>query len=259
MYVFNLYLHIIRYDSNLKPKRAYLKIFLLKFFKFFNFKGRKPISKDIILSLNEHLQNNSNVASNRVICTNPKQTESNTVSVRYLNSSLKESYRCFDGKNSLCFSSYCKYIEKIYKKPHRLTDICRYCEYGLQLKRDIIKHAKEYNYTQQIYSDKDDKKYDLNTADLLDFFKNKKTQESNLTISRLNELIAIQFHRKIAKVQREAYNKMRINEKLLENALLIDIDFKQKIVIGSSPRQISSEYFKNIQKSLLGNVSSNFV
>ena len=52
---------------------------------------------------------------------------------------------------------------------------------------------------------------------------------------------------------------MRINEKLLENALLIDIDFKQKIVIGSSPRQISSEYFKNIQKSLLGNVSSNFV
>ena len=88
---------------------------------------------------------------------------------------------------------------------------------------------------------------------MLDFFKkNSEKKEQRDTISKINELIAIQFHRKIAQVQREAYNKMRKDKLLLKDALLIDIDFKQKIVIGSSPRQISSEYFKNIQKSLLG-------
>ena len=42
--------------------------------------------------------------------------------------------------------------------------------------------------------------------------------------------------------QRKAYNEHRQIKDNLKNKLLIEFDFKQKIVIGMSPRQVNDEY-----------------
>ena len=76
------------------------------------------------------------------------------VSVRYLNCTLTEAYRSYKDNNEICFSTFCKYMEKRYKKPHRLTDICRYYEHGLNLRKEILKHASELNYIQNVFDDK---------------------------------------------------------------------------------------------------------
>ena len=153
------------------------------------------------------MKNISHNASNRLVCLNPKQSsEKETVSVRYLDRTLKEAYRCFKGNKSICFSTFCKYIEKRYKKPHHLTDICRYCEYGMKLKKEIIKRSKEVNYSQNVYNEKDDSKFNVNTSDLLMFFKSINEKD---VLSKINDLVAIKFHRKISQIQRESYNRMR--------------------------------------------------
>jgi hypothetical protein len=69
---------------------------------------------------------------------------------------------------------------------------------------------------------------------------------------KINDLKTILFHKRIANRQREVYNNSRINSELLKNALLIEIDFKQKIIIGHGPRQLNTEYYVQKQKSLLG-------
>ena len=53
-------------------------------------------------------------------------------------------------------------------------------------------------------------------------------------------------------IQRGAYNKQRTDIDNLRGKLLIEVDFKQKIVIGLSPRQVSSEYYNQVSRSLLG-------
>ena len=91
---------------------------------------------------------------------------------------------------------------------------------------------------------------------MLHFFKNiEKSHRTIETISQIEDIVAIQFHRKIAKIQRDANNKNKKDITTLQNSLLIEVDFKQKIVIGSSPRQVSTEYYNHynqIQKSFLG-------
>ena len=57
-------------------------------------------------------------------------------------------------------------------------------------------------------------------------------------IIKVNELKVINMHRFVAKTQREAYINQKNDTKLLLNSLLIDIDFKQKIVIGKINRKI---------------------
>ena len=204
--------------------------------------------------MNEHVKSLSNVASNGVVCSNPKkQGDKEIVTVRYLNCSFKEAYRKFKFKKEICFTTFCKYIQKRYKKPHRLTDICRYCEYGLEMKKEVIKFAKENDYLQNSLVPSENSNSKINTADILQFFKSmKKDDQTNEAIMKIEDIRAVQFHKKIAAIQRESYNKQKSNINLLKDALLIDLDFKQKVVIGSSPRQISSEYYKHIQKSFLG-------
>ncbi len=38
----------------------------------------------------------------------------------------------------------------------------------------------------------------------------------------------------------------------MQNKILIELDFKQKFVIGLSPRQVNEEYYKQVQRSCLG-------
>ena len=62
---------------------------------------------------------------------------------------------------------------------------------------------------------------------------------------------ALIFHKNIAFYQRKAYNTQRTNIQFLTNKLVIEIDFKQKIVITKSPRQINAEFYKLEQRSCL--------
>ena len=66
---------------------------------------------------------------------------------------------------------------------------------------------------------------------------------------------SILFHRNIAKAQREAYKRDRTNTELLRNKIMIEVDFKQKIIIGLGPRQINTDYYdnRNRLRTCLGN------
>ena len=208
--------------------------------------------KEIVESINEHVKRLSQVASNRLISKkNDKSGEKEAV--RYLNCTLKEAYRSFKDKDSISFSTFRRCIEKKYKKPHRLTDLCRYCEHGHSLTKRINKNATDKKYYQHDLLEIDDTKLDLNTTSMMNFFKSiPQTEDTVKTQSKIKELMSIQFHRKIANIQRESYNKMRKDPDTLKDTILIELDFKQKIIIGKSPRQVSTEYFNPIQKTLLG-------
>jgi hypothetical protein len=47
---------------------------------------------------------------------------------------------------------------------------------------------------------------------------------------------------------------MRKDINLLKKNILIEIDFKKKILIGTSPRQVNSEYYTQELKGLLGKI-----
>ncbi len=49
-------------------------------------------------------------------------------------------------KDEISFSTFCNKIDNIYKKPHRLTDLCEYCEIGNELKKEIQHFIQEYGF-----------------------------------------------------------------------------------------------------------------
>lgn len=73
----------------------------------------------------------------------------------------------------------------------------------------------------------------------------------NLFSSLLDQYETIVFHKNVARVQREAYKNHHTVEKLRNN-ILIEMDFKQKIKIGLSPRQPSPEYYEQKDVTYLG-------
>ena len=63
----------------------------------------------------------------------------------------------------------------------------------------------------------------------------------------------IEFHKQIANFQRKAYkNHLQNHNNILNTSILIEFDYKQKISIGLSPRQVSSEYRNQQVRSCLG-------
>ena len=71
-------------------------------------------------------------------------------------------------------------------------------------------------------------------------------------ITIVENYIVVLAHRDIADVQRRAYNSQRKDKEALKMQILIEADYKQKIVIGLSPRQINLEYYNQEQRSCLG-------
>ncbi len=78
------------------------------------------------------------------------------------------------------------------------------------------------------------------------YLKNKSITE------QLKSLEAISFHKSISRLQRDAYNANLKNVELLNDHIMIEIDFKQKFAIGLSPRQVSKEYYEQVLRSCLG-------
>jgi len=74
----------------------------------------------------------------------------------------------------------------------------------------------------------------------------------SLSIEQLINCEAICEHKLNATYQRDAYNFQRKNKDFLRNKVLIDLDFKQKIIIGLSPVQVNSEFYNLENRTLLG-------
>ncbi len=50
---------------------------------------------------------------------------------------------------------------------------------------------------------------------------------------KINDLMNIEFHQNIAKRQRYVYNLDRTDKSRFSNTIMIEMDFKQKVVIGN--------------------------
>ena len=74
----------------------------------------------------------------------------------------------------------------------------------------------------------------------LDLFKQSnpgKLQEIDSMIDLVRKFEVVLGHRMIASTQRNSYNLQRKNKESLKKQIMIEVDFKQKIAIGISPRQ----------------------
>jgi len=71
------------------------------------------------------MESNSSIAANRYL----KKIDKNAY---YCNISLLEAYSKFDfiqsNRKPISFSTFYKYIDDKFKKPHRFSDLCDYCE-----------------------------------------------------------------------------------------------------------------------------------
>jgi hypothetical protein len=171
----------------------------------------------------------------------------------------------------MSFKTFYKYkkLNNFYKKPHGLTDLCEFCEEARKLYIRIAIKLQDYpNYKSKSVID---------VPDLIKFFKKEynemnrhsteteKIQELTSIISQLKDLEAMFIHKKVAKSQRAAYQFQRNSKEFLKDKILIDVDYKQKIVVGKGPRQVNADYYKQAgaQRTCLGfflnkNILNNF-
>lgn len=136
----------------------------------------------------------------------------------------------------------------------RLTDLCDYCEYGRELKIKLLDMASYYNFFIDLSQDLLDQKKVM--ENFLNFIKNLEDIRDEIKKKLIRMIIDYQellYHKKIAQLQRNSYNSQRKNENyFLQDKILIDLDFKQKIVIGTGARQKSEDYYKQEIRVLLG-------
>ena len=131
--------------------------------------------------------------------------------------------------SALKFSTFYKYVPVEYKSPFKKTDLCHYCEYAKEITKEIqtLIKAKNYSFNKE-----------FNSKNLADFFwelYRKTTDEDEIeillnSIYRINDLKDIEYHQEIAKKQREMYNLHRKDPSYFKDAIVIDLDYKSKIL-----------------------------
>ncbi len=227
--------------------------------------GRSRMPNDLINEIREHMENLSNIAANKTIvirtfsqrdpCVNYKKK---TISKRnhvamYRQTTLNEAFRQFkeqaqnlnpelrDRRLNLNFSVFHKKVGPIFKKPFKLTDLCTYCEMQRGLKRDIklfmVEHA---DYDQE-----------FDTNKILTYLRNNPSETSALKIEKVELFLSVEYHKSIAARQRKSYNRDRLDPILLNGKILIELDYKQKMLLGQGPRQWGSEFFEGNKKKVL--------
>ncbi|CAF0844074.1 unnamed protein product [Brachionus calyciflorus] len=233
--------------------------------------GGNKIKSDLEYSINSFLKEKSNIASNR-LCLNKNPSDPNfkqLQNARYLEDNIIELYKSFPFSNEISISTFYKYVNLSgeFKKPFRWTDLCDYCERGKILKDNLDKKIKEnlnieeslelqINSIQDIVLRKTKEKVeDLNSLEELSsderLVLETKLENLNGIISEIKDFETILFHKNVARSQRSTYNEQK-NADFLKDKVFIEVDFKQKIKIGLSPRQINSEYYNQISRSCLG-------
>jgi hypothetical protein len=189
-----------------------------------------------------------------------------------INEAYKQFMRSYDSIERLSLSTFKKYIPKEFKRPHRYTDMCEYCEYGRLLKINILDYTKNFHpefferenkenfinfknyieYYQTVTSASEESSHDddiSNDSEIsdndsldeneIDIVNEKKNTDEDIEINetnilaKLNHLQSIEYHRFIAKRQRNIYNLMTSENKYYNDSILIEFDFKQKIKYGN--------------------------
>jgi hypothetical protein len=229
-------------------------ILILKFYKNFYFIGSCAIKPELQKAIQSFLIEKSTPAANRTA----SDRNGLVRAVRYLDDNVLELYKSCPFKNEFSLSTFKKYKlrEKIFKKPHRLSDLCEFCEQIRKLKLKLSKKIESF----PSYRPKES--FDIPC--LIKFFNceyknlkdlnahNQKLNEISNIMLDLKNLERLMFHKMISISQRVAYNQQREDKKLLEKNILIDLDYKQKIVIGMSPRQVNREFYDQKEVTCLG-------
>jgi nucleotidyltransferase/DNA polymerase involved in DNA repair len=127
---------------------------------------------------------------------------------------------------------------------------------GKVLKDDLFENDQNYDYDKiiDIYEQKKLKiRNEISSAE--------KTKQQDLQssydkykclVQDIKDYQQILFHENVARAQRIAYKNDHESVQQLKETLLIELDFKQKIVIGMSPRQVNKEYYQQQIRSCLG-------
>lgn len=218
------------------------------------------MTKEII---NSYLNVNSNVASNRSTykIENGVKVE---IPVRYLENNLTETYKNFPFKDQVSKSTLVKYLKKdnVYKKPFRLTDLCDYCEWYNQSLPTIKKAFSKFDDF-QLSDEFEIGKLIRYLEGKIDLEKAEANDEEKITfyeflVHKLGKMETVLGHKSIKNIQRLAYNNQRKNIKFLSDKILIELDFKQKIMIGVSPRQVNKEFYKVELRTCLGKLRKKY-
>ena len=85
--------------------------------------GRPCLNNMIVENIHTHMNNKSSIAANRYL----KKCKS---SARYRDTTYLEAFNSFQMKDKLVISTFKRKMKKIYKKPHRFSDLCDVCENG---------------------------------------------------------------------------------------------------------------------------------
>ena len=227
--------------------------------------GGQSINNQLKVSIDSYLKAHSRPASNRLVQDKSKTGLNNNLRellpVRYLNDNQSKLFKLFPYKSELAKNTFINYLRKSgqFKKPFRVTDLCDYCHWATKAKKSINDSIVSEGFTfENDFIPRDFSNFIKHKIDELKeeadsaHKQNKLDYYTKLT-KTLNEYESVLAHKKIADTQREAYNQQRQDKQLLADSLLIEVDFKQKIPIGLSPAQASSEYYHQELRSCLGN------
>jgi hypothetical protein len=93
-----------------------------------------------------YLKNNSSIASNRLVKRKDSsgKFKNDLIPSRYLDDNQSEKFKRYPFNNEISRSTFLKYLNKngVFKHPTRLTNICDYCEWARNTKKDVIKMLK---------------------------------------------------------------------------------------------------------------------
>ena len=175
--------------------------------------GASCKSESLISDLYSHLDSMSNISSDRTVQMLFEGVLQD-VNVRYMKAPVLESYNLFPRQNEISLSSYYNHITKQYKRPHRLSDLCDYCEYATVLNANILDFLS-------IFSIHVEDNKDLNCHEIINQIRNSDSDDEDtkqLIISKLHDLRELQFHQHISLRQRNSYNAARIDANKLKTS-----------------------------------------
>lgn len=206
--------------------------------------GRKNIEKDLEKEINLFMESISRSSSYRFL---KKQNTNAYIREK----SFTEAYNLFNQSHgeTISFSTFYKYVDEKFKKPHNMADLCDYCEVFREVYNELILLCNGYGLIDIVDIDN----FDLD--ELRERFlalRREGTNDFELEIRKIDELKALQYHKDIAVRQKDAYTRMKSDCNIFKDKILIDIDFKQKISLGEGPRQRSQEYYNRPIRGLIG-------
>ncbi len=82
---------------------------------------------------------------------------------------------------------------------------------------------------------------DFDSYQILKYFENPvRIEQSKEKITMIKDYQEVEFHRSVARRQRNIYNEQRKDAKLLSEKILIEFDFKMKIKVPIGPKEVEN-------------------